>query len=84
MDTFVASVGRAVCDIITQPKRENAAEWRRGIILVLCHATSSEAVLMQRHLITASENQVMPISRISSNTCNLLRCVIDARRPKYA
>jgi hypothetical protein len=33
-------------------------------------------------LITASENHVMQISRTSSNTCNLLRRVIDPRHPK--
>ena len=35
------------------------------------------------HLNTASENQVMPISRISSNTREQLRCVIDACRPGF-
>jgi hypothetical protein len=54
------------------------------MILVLRRPSSREAVLMQLHLITTSENQVMPISRISSNACNLLRRVIDARRLECA
>ena len=39
--------------------------------------SSSEAVPAYCHLITASEHHIMHISRISSNTFNLLRCVID-------
>lgn len=45
-----------------------------------CHrSTLWEAVLTSLDLITGSENQVMPNSRISSNTRNRPRCVIDRR-----